>query len=63
MTTSTLPTKSDLARLSLDELRARRGALAQGMQGAVLEGLPVDDDDARELAALDDELRRRTHGC
>jgi hypothetical protein len=44
----------------LDELRARRGLLAQGMQGALLEGLPVDDDDARELAALDDELRQRT---
>lgn len=60
MTTTTIA--NDLARLSVDELRARRGVLAQGMQGAVLEGLPVDDDDARELTALDDELRRRRDG-
>lgn|GEM_PF-6839207 len=55
MTTSPRP----LGQLSTDELRARRGQLAQGLQGALLEGLPVDDDDAREVEALDAELRRR----
>ncbi len=64
MTTSTMASPpSELARLSVDELRVRRGVLAQGMQGAVLEGLPVDDDDAREVAALDAELRRRSGGA
>jgi predicted nucleic acid-binding protein len=58
-TTVNKPGTDDLARLAADVLRARRGELAQGLQGAALEGLPLDDEDARELAHLDAELRRR----
>jgi hypothetical protein len=52
---------SSLERTTLtdDELRHRRGVLAQGLQGALLEGLAVDDDDREEIAALDEELTRR----
>jgi hypothetical protein len=55
----TTSTKDTSARRSIEELRARRGLLAQALQGALLEGLPTDDDDEKEVAALDDELRRR----
>ena len=59
MTTTAATPPADLSSVGTDELRARRGSLAQGAQGAVLEGLAIDDDDARELASLDAELRRR----
>lgn len=48
-----------LDTLDTDVLLRRRGGLAQGLQMAALEGLPLDPDDAREVEALDAELRRR----
>lgn len=57
--TSSTTSGPDLSALSTDELRSRRGALAQGLQMAALEGLPLDDDDQRTVAALDAELAKR----
>ncbi len=58
----TTTTTDGLTRWTIDELRARRGFLAQGLQGALLEGLAIDGDDAAEMAAVDAELRRRESG-
>lgn len=51
--------EDSLQALPTDELLRRRGQLAQGLQLAALEGLPLDDEDQRQVAALDAELARR----
>lgn len=52
---------SGLDQLSTDALRRRRGDLCAAAQFQAMHGLPVDGngDDARTLAAIDAELRRR----
>ena len=51
--------QADVAKETTEALQRRRGELAQGLQMAALEGLPIDEDDRREVEALDAELKRR----
>lgn len=53
-------TAGELQTQPTEALERRRGELAQGLQMAALEGLPLDADDVREVAALDAELKRRS---
>jgi predicted nucleic acid-binding protein len=54
-----MTTTKELATWSVEELKRRRGELAQGLQMAALEGLPFDEEDIAVVGALDAELARR----
>ena len=52
-------TLSEMAQVSTDALRARRGELATWAQMAAVESLPIGEEMLGELSALDAELERR----